>query len=386
MVLINQRVALLEIIDPNPWQTRKNYDKSSIEELARDILANTLLQVPVGRNMDNERVELAFGHRRFEAFKLLAALGHDEFKEFPVIIKQLSDEQMALLAFSENEKRQDLNPVERAEGLRKMKDDFQWTQEQVAEKTQIDRSSVSNALRMLRMPEKVLDVIRDGILPVRSAMALLPFYDLTPLEMNVIERTYPDCFDFLALARSGELNSDTIRKQIDTFLAVLKPTPSEQLILESAREESIQAEEILDDETDNPDEEQNEELSHAEPAENIEESIDPDEVSEDESEDEAVIDHQAAPEEQRMVAVTEEEHAEKHGKTPTQPGPMTTVVADKVTPAEPAKETTLTVTWNPSGGVMIGYRKAGETAPKILFKQELLAGQFADLLAELGIE
>src|SRR3990172_7368145 len=116
---------LLENIESNPWQGRiGELNTEYIEELARDIAGNGLLQTPVGREIDNS-VQLAFGHNRLAAFRWLSentsgnlpsGLAGD-FSKMPVDVRELSDEQMGSLAWSENERRRDLNPIERARAV-----------------------------------------------------------------------------------------------------------------------------------------------------------------------------------------------------------------------------------------------------------------------------
>lgn len=135
----------LYLIDPNPWQTRRTEDPAHVEEIARSIKAMGMMQTPSARKV-GERYQLAFGHTRLAAYRLLNTLGQDGYDQFPLNLHELSDEQMAIAAFEENEKRRDLNPVEKAMAVQKMLNDFGWTQELIAEKLHIDRSGVSNMI------------------------------------------------------------------------------------------------------------------------------------------------------------------------------------------------------------------------------------------------
>jgi len=238
MALLNQTKRDIDLIDPNPWQTRQAEDPQHVEELAQSILKDGLMQVPSGRNSEGDRCQLAFGHSRLAAFKLLVALGRDEYREFPINIHPFSDENMAIAAFSENDKRKNLNPVERARAIEKMIADFGWTQQEVAERLQIDRSSISNSLRMLRMPAQVLIAVAADVIPVRSAMALLPYYELTPLELNALEEHFPESADSVSLFRSGMINSDAIRKTISIWMDYLHPNV-EQIALPEQNDQPV---------------------------------------------------------------------------------------------------------------------------------------------------
>lgn len=379
MALINQRSVPIDLIDPNPWQTRQAENKEHVADLAKSILANGgLLQVPAGRNMSSDRVQLAFGHSRLAAYKLLCQQGHDEYNEFPVNIRQLDDEQMALAAFTENEKRHDLNPVERARAIQNMIQAFSWTQEQVAEKIQLDRSSVSNSLRMLRMPAEVLIVVEQGTLPVRSAMALMPFYDLTPLELTALEQKYPEALEFVSVARSGQLNSEVIRKTVDEYIKIIYPDP-EPLVELPLVVETDQAVVMT---------EENEVAGTGSIMEETDELVEEAETPESEEElDEG--EPIQVPEATKAAEWTTEPAAPVAGPIPAPvpaPVPSREVITAKNETTAPATETTLTVTWNANGGVMIGFRKAGQVVPQIFFRPAMKAIEFTDLLIQLGIE
>jgi len=220
----------LELIDPNPWQTRQNEDPAHVDEIAHSIKAMGMMQTPTARQV-GDRYQLVFGHTRLAAYKLLETLGQDGYSYFPLVIHDLDDEQMAVAAYEENEKRRDLNPVEKAKAVQKMLADFSWTQEQLAEKLHIDRSGISNMLRMLRLPADLLNSIATGIVPVRSAMSLLPVYELSGADQVRLNDQFGDTVtEFMSVATHGEINSDSIRKVVDGWMNFLHPQP-EQLLL-----------------------------------------------------------------------------------------------------------------------------------------------------------
>ncbi len=235
----------LERITENPWQTRRGADPEYIKELAEDIKANGLLQVPKGRFVDKDKkpleglagtealsnldgdwlAQLAFGHCRLAAFKILAE-GDEYFKEMPVEMRDLTDVEMADIAWSENEKRRDNTPLDRALAIQKRIEDFEWTHEQVAEHLQISRSAVSNALRLLKLPEDILARLGEG-LPERTALALLSLFDLPEEFRKVAERQSDYSWDYhsgeskpskiVADALAGE-SSEKIRQRIEVLI------------------------------------------------------------------------------------------------------------------------------------------------------------------------
>ena len=229
---MQQIMIPVEKITTNPFQTRTPSSMTGIAELAEDIKRNGLMQIPVGRrvvDMTGEKYQLAFGHRRLAAYTLLAETD-DMYQTMPVIVRDLDDEQMALMAWSENEARQQLNPVERALAVQRLIERFCWNQQQVGDKLGMARSTVANMLRMLNLPKDILDSIEDGILSQRQAMALLPVYELSTRDREWILKE-ADWSEFLSLARGGTFDSDTIRERVQTMLDALDAGKPKQLEL-----------------------------------------------------------------------------------------------------------------------------------------------------------
>ena len=370
MTIYGIQAIPLELIDPNPWQTRKGEDPEHVLELAKSILQDGLLEIPIGRRMEEDpqsRIQLAFGHSRLAAFKLLVEQGNIEFGTMPVNLRiGISDEQMAILAFTENEKRKELNPVERATAISAMLRNFGWTQQQVADKLTIDRSSVSNSLRMLRMPADVLTSIADGCLPVRTAMALLPFYELTPLEITVLAQNYPDSDDFVALARSGQLNSDTVRQQVDKYMQILHPEPdpvAEFPLVETTETSKVPSEEEWDS-TPKAGGERNEAPIQVE-GNTL--TVEPAEEAEAEEQQ-----PQPSPQEPPVPV-----------KQETKPAP-----AAEPHPAAPviSNDKVVVLRWYETGGVSVSVQLPGEKFPKFIYKTSLLVDEISVLLESMGIE
>ncbi len=209
----------LSLIDDNPYQTRQNYDPKGIEELAADIAARGLLQPPVGRRVSG-RVQLVFGHRRKRAVALLAQ-EHPEnpdHQHLPLEIKELSDEDMALCAWSENAKRRDISPVEEASAIRRMMDTFGWTQKETAERLGLSRPAVSNKLRLLRLPDEAREQVGRGKLSERQALALLPVLELSEPAQERIRASWCKGQVQTIIVDPQSHSSAAIRRTVDSVL------------------------------------------------------------------------------------------------------------------------------------------------------------------------
>ena len=153
-------------IDPNPYQTRSNFDDQALSELAASIQANGIVQPIVVRPM-NGRFQLIAGERRWRASQ---KLGH-EF--IPAVVKQVSNEQAMEMTIVENLQREGLNPMEEARAFERLARDFHLTQEQMSQRTGRERASIANLLRLLRLPETVQQSIEKSDLTAGHAKALL---------------------------------------------------------------------------------------------------------------------------------------------------------------------------------------------------------------------
>lgn len=153
-------------VRPNPFQPRREFDKTALTELQDSIRENGLLQPLVVRAVSNG-FEIVAGERRFRALK---GLGRDTA---PAIVRELSDEQMLLVALVENLQREDLNALEEAVGYQQAIDGFGLTQGQVARRVGKSRSTVANSLRLLTLPQEVRELISSGELSAGHARAVL---------------------------------------------------------------------------------------------------------------------------------------------------------------------------------------------------------------------
>ncbi len=164
-------------IEPNREQPRKDFAEDALAELADSIEKYGVLQPLLVRPFGENSYQLIAGERRWRAARLAG------LTEVPVVIREMTDEEAAALSLIENLQREDLNPVEEAFGYRKLMEDFSLTQEEAAEKVGKSRPTVANALRLLKLPAEVLDLVRAGKISAGHARALLAF----PTEQEMTE-------------------------------------------------------------------------------------------------------------------------------------------------------------------------------------------------------
>lgn len=153
-------------IMPNVNQPRKTFNEEKIEELAASIKEHGIIQPIVVRKHD-KGYEIVAGERRWRAAMKA------ELSQIPCLIRELDDEQNMLIAIIENMQREDLNPIEEAEGLRQMTDTFGMTQEQVSKSVGKSRPYITNCMRLLKLPEYVKDSIADGRLSAGHGRTLI---------------------------------------------------------------------------------------------------------------------------------------------------------------------------------------------------------------------
>ena len=157
---------LIKNITANPYQPRCNFDEEKLQELAASIKEFGVVQ-PVVVRKKGRSYELVAGERR------LRAAGLAGLTKVPAIVKDYDDAKMMEIARIENIQRHDLNPIEEAQGLRRLMQEFKLTQEQTAEKVGRSRSAVTNILRLLNLPEQVQAHIINGVLTMGQAKQLL---------------------------------------------------------------------------------------------------------------------------------------------------------------------------------------------------------------------
>jgi len=153
-------------ITPSPFQPRRTFDDAKIGELATSIRNQGIIQpLVVRRNGDG--YELIAGERRWRA-AMRAGLTH-----VPIVVRDASDHEALQLALVENLQREDLNPIEEANGYRRLQEEFHWSQEEMAEKVGKSRPAITNSMRLLSLPTEVQQEVSSANLPAGQARALL---------------------------------------------------------------------------------------------------------------------------------------------------------------------------------------------------------------------
>ena len=200
----------LDAIDRNPFQPREDFSASEIESLRASIVEHGVLQPLVVRRAD-DRFQLITGERRLRAAK--AAGWH----RVPVQVRHADDRQMAELAIVENVQRKDLNPLEKAKSFQRYIEEYACTQEELASRIQLDRSTVANLIRLLDLPEGVKELLLAGKISQGHARALLPLGDESE-QVAFAERVVKDA---MTVRTTEHAVQEHIRALDDEPLAVI---------------------------------------------------------------------------------------------------------------------------------------------------------------------
>lgn len=164
-------LADVDQIVPNQYQPRRDFSEEALKEMAESIRMHGIIQPLVVRRGDDGKLHLIAGERRLRASKLAG------LKQVPIVIRKTSDKENLELALIENIQREDLNCVEVALSYFQLSEDFRLTQEEIAKKVGKDRVSVANHMRLLKLPETILDDLRKGALTFGHGRALLSVSD-----------------------------------------------------------------------------------------------------------------------------------------------------------------------------------------------------------------
>lgn len=215
---LNGSTLRLNEIEPNKEQPRKTFDEKSLQELANSIERNGVLQPLLVRPMADGSYQLVAGERRWRAARIAG------LTEVPVVVKELSDEQAMEISLIENLQREDLNPIEEAEGLQLLIERYNLTQEEAAARVGRSRPAIANALRLLNLPEEVRNLAKEGKISAGHARALLSFDDKanmlkTAKEIMKNDLSVRDVEKLAKLAKKGEGKEAKPRKKAnrDTF-------------------------------------------------------------------------------------------------------------------------------------------------------------------------
>lgn len=172
--------VLLTLVRDNRFQPRQHYAESALDDLAASIKEKGILQ-PVLVRTAGDGYEVIAGERRVKAARKLG------LERIPVVIRDVSDKEALVLALVENVQREELNPIEKAESYKRLNDEFGYSQEEVAKSVGKDRATISNLLRLLKLPEEIRSAVSDGSISEGHARALLVVEDPNARKMLFLE-------------------------------------------------------------------------------------------------------------------------------------------------------------------------------------------------------
>lgn len=158
-------------IEPNRSQPRHDFNEESLRELADSIAAHGVLQPLLVRPLPEGGYQLVAGERRWRASRMAGLF------EVPVIIRELSDSETMQISMIENLQRENLNPVEEAMGYKTLIDEFEFTQDEISKSVGKSRPVIANALRLLKLPQEILDMLSEGKITTGHARALISIED-----------------------------------------------------------------------------------------------------------------------------------------------------------------------------------------------------------------
>lgn len=162
-----EELLRVSAIEPDKNQPRKTFDQEALEELAASIKEHGLIQPIIVSPIDGERYRIIAGERRWRASRLAG------LEEIPALVRDYTTREISEISLIENLQREDLNPIEEALGYRNLIETYGMTQEKVAQTVSKSRSAVANTMRLLALPEQILDFIKTGELSAGHARALL---------------------------------------------------------------------------------------------------------------------------------------------------------------------------------------------------------------------
>ena len=203
----------LEEIDDNPYQTRTAYDEILLISLASNIKEIGLLQIPVARSV-GDRYQLAFGHRRKRAFEMLHREGSEGFDRMPLIVREFTEPEMFEISITENIKRQELGPLEKAAALKRYMEEFKATSVQAARLFGIPAGTVRGTIRLLNLSDEAKQEMRAGRLSQTRARVLLQRSVKTTRQPAEFDDETLDLWQRLSILIYGRIRDDVSNKAL----------------------------------------------------------------------------------------------------------------------------------------------------------------------------
>ena len=198
----------LEQIEINPKQPRRDFDETALSELAASIKLHDIIQPLTVSKLPNGKYRLVAGERRYRAAKIAG------LKDVPVYLRQANDSELLELALLENLQREDLNAIEIALSYKRLMDELDYTQEQVAERMGKERSTVTNYIRLLKLPPDIQVAVRTGVISMGHARALV--------NVDVVDKQLFIFSEIKNKALSVRQTEDLVRRMYTGDLAVKK--------------------------------------------------------------------------------------------------------------------------------------------------------------------
>lgn len=198
----------IDLIDPNPYQTRRQINETALAELTESIRASGVVQPVVLRPAANGRYQIVAGERRWLASKRAGKTA------VPAVVRQISNEQAMEITIIENLQREGLNPIEQARAFERLSREFSLTQEQIAARTGKDRASVANFIRLLKLPDGLQEALESGVISLGHGKVLVGLVGFPEL----LERA----------AREVIEKQLSVRQTEDLAARLLNPEPAEQ--------------------------------------------------------------------------------------------------------------------------------------------------------------
>ena len=218
----------IEFIKPNPLQPRKNFSKEALNELAASIKDRGILQPIIVRpvkNKDNEW-EIIAGERRWKAAQLAG------FHEVPVSIKDIKDEDVAIIALIENIQRENLSPIEEALGYKRLMNKFSITQEELGSKMRRSRAYITNFIRLLSLPEEVQKLLAEKLISVGQVRPIIGNKNSIELA-HIIVKEKLSARQVEQLVKAKEGRTKTIKNIVDVNIRQLEQEIEEMIGLKT---------------------------------------------------------------------------------------------------------------------------------------------------------
>lgn len=203
----NKSSVMLKIseVEPNKDQPRNDFDEKALAELADSIAQHGVLQPLLVRPISADCYQIVAGERRWRASRMAG------LSEVPAIIKELSDSEVMEIALIENLQRENLSPIEEALGYKSLIETYSLTQDEVAQTVGKSRSAIANAIRLLGLPQSVLDFISQGVLTAGHARALLTLKDSDVIEK--VAKKFAE--DFVSVREAEKICKDILENNND---------------------------------------------------------------------------------------------------------------------------------------------------------------------------